>query len=99
MSLIEGVYNGLLESGPYQIVHVSTPLNEGMSGGPSVNETGKIIGVNDARILFSNNISFIVPVSKLASLIQELNPLKLHFYPNKKRRALYILNFLKLKIF
>jgi hypothetical protein len=87
MSLIEGVYNGLLESGPYQIVHVSTPLNEGMSGGPSVNESGKIVGVNDARILFSNNISFIVPVSKLALLLQGLNPLKLHFLSKQEAQS------------
>lgn len=79
MSLVEGVYNGLLHSGPYEIVHVSTPLNEGMSGGPSVNESGKLVGINDARILFSNNISFIVPSSKLELLLSAIDPLKLKF--------------------
>ncbi len=90
MSLIEGVYNGLLESGPYQIVHVSTPLNEGMSGGPSVNEFGKVVGVNDARILFSNNISFIVPSAKLNLLLKEINPLKLKFLSKQEaQKTLY----------
>lgn len=90
MSLIEGVYNGLLESGPYQIVHVSTPLNEGMSGGPSVNEFGKVVGINDARILFSNNISFIVPSAKLNLLLKEINPLKLKFLSKQEaQKTLY----------
>lgn len=87
MSLIEGVYNGLLESGPYQIVHVSTPLNEGMSGGPSVNEVGKVVGVNDARILFSNNISFIVPSSRLELLLKGVDPLNLHFLTKKEAQV------------
>lgn len=70
MSLIEGVYNGVLNHGPYSLVHVTTPLNGGMSGGPTVNSSGKLVGVNVARILFANDISFIIPVERVKSLIK-----------------------------
>ncbi len=70
MSLIEGVYNGTLNYGPYSLVHLSTPLNGGMSGGPSVNSAGKLVGVNVSRILFASNISFIVPVERLKTLVK-----------------------------
>ncbi|MEZ4814803.1 MAG: serine protease [Bdellovibrionota bacterium] len=71
MSLIEGVYNGVLNHGPYSLVHVTTPLNGGMSGGPTVNSAGKLIGINVARILFANDISFIVPVERLLTLVKK----------------------------
>lgn len=70
MSLIEGVYNGVLDHGPYSLVHVTTPLNGGMSGGPTVNSAGRLIGINVARILFANDISFIVPVERLVTLVK-----------------------------
>ncbi len=70
MSLIEGVYNGVLDHGPYSLVHVTTPLNGGMSGGPTVNSAGRLVGINVARILFANDISFIVPVERLVTLIK-----------------------------
>lgn len=70
MSLIEGVYNGVLNHGPYSLVHVTTPLNGGMSGGPTLNSSGRLVGVNVARILFANDISFIIPVERVKSLLK-----------------------------
>jgi hypothetical protein len=70
MSLIEGVYNGVLNHGPYSLVHVTTPLNGGMSGGPTVNSSSRLIGVNVARILFANDISFIIPVERVKTLVK-----------------------------
>lgn len=73
MSIIEGTYNGTLSLGPYETIHVSTPLNAGMSGGPSVTSSGKLAGVNVARVLQANNLSFIVPSNRLTKLVQQID--------------------------
>ncbi len=89
MSLIEGVYNGLLEYGPYQLVHVTTPLNGGMSGGPTVNDHGQLIGTNVSRILFANDISFIVPKSRLEDLMSNLDIHKAALTKDEAQKLLY----------
>lgn len=82
LSIIEGTYNGVLEKGPYSEIHMSSPLNGGMSGGPTVNSRGQVIGINVATLRFSQNISFAVPLKHLLALEKKvenkemLNPLK-----------------------
>jgi serine protease Do len=49
MSIVEGVYNGVLNHGPYSLVHVTTPINAGMSGGPTVNFHGRLVGSNVSK--------------------------------------------------
>jgi S1-C subfamily serine protease len=47
-------------------------INPGNSGGPSINENGKIIGLNTSIILGANNIGFITPVSFVKIVLQNL---------------------------
>lgn len=68
-TVVKGVYNGLLEQGPYQTIHLSAPLNPGMSGGPTLNNAGDVIGINAAGRRASQEISFAVPAQKLIELI------------------------------
>ena len=65
-TIIPGTYNGLLERSFYQKLLFSGSLNPGMSGGPSLNEAGEIIGVNVATS--GNQISFLVPAKYLVAL-------------------------------
>jgi len=62
IAITEGNYNGVVQSGIYRRVHMASPLNSGMSGGPTVNKHGNVIGVNVAVLISSQNISFSVPV-------------------------------------
>lgn len=71
LSLIEGVYNGLVTEGPYEKIHMSAPLNSGMSGGPVVNSRGEVVGVNVSTKIFSQNLSFAVPVRFVVELQAE----------------------------
>jgi serine protease Do len=70
-SVVQGNYNGLVKSGPYERLQVSTPLNPGMSGGPSFDGQGRIIGINVAILTGAQNISFLVPVSRAISFLAE----------------------------
>jgi serine protease Do len=68
-TVVTGVYNGLIKRGPYELVHLTTPLNPGMSGGPTVNTQAELIGINVSGLLFSQSISFAVPLRFAKPLI------------------------------
>jgi serine protease Do len=61
MSIIEGNFSGLQQLGPYENIVLSSPINHGMSGGPTLNENGQVSGVNVAILNGAQNISFAVP--------------------------------------
>ncbi len=66
MTIIEGTYNGLMKKSLYKKILFSGSLNPGMSGGPSLNHDGQVIGVNVATA--GNQLSFLVPVEHLKEL-------------------------------
>jgi hypothetical protein len=68
MSIVEGTYNGLLQHTLYPRVHLTASLNPGMSGGPTIDDRGRVIGVNVATE--GNQVSFLVPVDRALSLLQ-----------------------------
>jgi S1-C subfamily serine protease len=68
MSIVEGTYNGLLEHTLYPRIHLTAPINPGMSGGPTIDEQGRVIGINVATE--GNEVSFLVPVERAIALLQ-----------------------------
>ncbi|KUJ83512.1 serine protease [Microbulbifer flavimaris] len=70
MTLIPGTYNGIASGSFYDRIHFAGSINPGMSGGPVINAAGKVVGINVATA--GNQVSFLVPVEKLASLRQHL---------------------------
>ncbi|MDH4468363.1 MAG: serine protease [Bacteriovoracaceae bacterium] len=74
LSMVDGIFNGYLENGPFHKILMSTPINGGMSGGPVTNNEGKLVGVNVSTLRNSDNISFSVPgkfVGELISHVEE----------------------------
>lgn len=74
MTIVEGTYNGVTDDTMHERILLSSALNSGMSGGPSVNENGDIIGVNVATA--GNSIGFLVPAKFLERLISETKDTK-----------------------
>ena len=68
LSLAVGTNGGILNQTDDSRILFSGSLNPGMSGGPTFNEDGKVIGINVATA--RNNISFIVPSRFLNDLIE-----------------------------
>lgn len=66
MSIVEGIYNGLMEDSLYKKILFSGSINPGMSGGPALNKAGEVIGINVSTA--GNEVSFLVPVEHLAQL-------------------------------
>ncbi len=85
MSIITGIYNDFTKNGAvYENSHLSAPLNSGMSGGPTVNERGEIIGVNVSTLYRSQNISFAVPKHYLLALYEKAKKKKFKILDREK---------------
>lgn len=67
MMLVPGTYNGLQKSSYYPRVHFTGAINSGMSGGPTVDANGDVVGVNVASA--GNQLGFLVPVDSLTKLV------------------------------
>ncbi len=59
----EGIYNGLVESRIYDQLLFSGALNSGMSGGPAIDDAGRVVGVNVATQRNGEQLSFLVPIN------------------------------------
>lgn len=70
MTIIEGTYNGFVQTSRYQKILFSGSLNSGMSGGPTVDANGEVVGINVSK--GGEQLSFLVPVDNLAALIVNL---------------------------
>ena len=68
LSIVEGTYNGLLLHTLYPRIHLTGSLNPGMSGGPTIDEAGRVIGVNVSTA--GNQMSFLVPVDRAVALLE-----------------------------
>lgn len=61
LTITEGVSNGKVPDSFNPRIHYSGALNGGMSGGPTLNADGEVIGVNVSGYLFSQLVNFVVP--------------------------------------
>src|SRR5262245_27017667 len=68
LTIVEGTHNGLLKHTLYPKVHFTGSLNPGMSGGPTLTQAGKVVGVNVAT--GGNQISFLVPADRAIALLE-----------------------------
>ncbi|MDB9804882.1 serine protease [Porticoccaceae bacterium] len=69
LTVVPGTYNGINQSSYHPRVHFTGSLNSGMSGGPTLNQAGEVVGINVSTA--GNQVSFLVPVTALQHLIAE----------------------------
>ena len=72
LSMVDGLYNGVIHVGPFSRILMSTPINSGMSGGPVTDSKGNLVGVNVSTLRGSDNISFSVPASYVDLLMKSV---------------------------
>lgn len=68
MTIIEGTFNGLISVSRHEKILFSGSLNPGMSGGPTLNADGAVMGVNVSK--GGEQISFLVPAKYLTMLLE-----------------------------
>ncbi|MGZ3748395.1 MAG: S1 family peptidase, partial [Pseudobdellovibrionaceae bacterium] len=69
LSLIQGLFNGQQSQGVAPFFRASTPLNGGMSGGPTLNSAGEVVAVNRAVLTKAQNISYLSPWAPLKKIV------------------------------
>jgi serine protease Do len=71
-TITEGTYNGQVERSYNERLHFTGALNPGMSGGPAVTADGLVVGVNVAKRLGGELVSFLVPGRFAAALLRRV---------------------------
>jgi S1-C subfamily serine protease len=69
-AIVEGNYNGMVERRFDELIYYAGSLNPGMSGGPVLDEQGRVVGVNVSMLLFSQQMSFLIPGGYADALLQ-----------------------------
>lgn len=69
-TIFEGTYNGLVDRSYNARIHFSGAINAGMSGGPTVTASGRIAGINVAKRLGGELVSFLVPARFARALLE-----------------------------
>jgi hypothetical protein len=59
LTVVGGLYNGIIKDSLAERIHFTGAINPGMSGGPALDSRGRVIGINVATA--GNEISFLVP--------------------------------------
>jgi serine protease Do len=65
----EGIHNGLVAHSYNERIHFTGALNPGMSGGPTVTAEGRVVGINVAKRMGGELVSFLVPARFAAALL------------------------------
>jgi S1-C subfamily serine protease len=68
-AVTEGNYNGLVRRSFYPQIFFGGALSAGMSGGPALDDEGQVVGVNVARRVDGEQVSFLVPAGFAAALL------------------------------
>lgn len=68
LTIVEGTYNGMLDKSLYEKLHFTGSINPGMSGGPAINRSGEVVGINVSTA--GNQVSFLVPPQFAEQLIE-----------------------------
>ena len=83
-AVMEGNYNGLVKRSFYPQIFFGGALSAGMSGGPALDQGGLVVGVNVARRVDGEQVSFLVPAMFASALLargRDAAPLKTPAYP------------------
>ncbi len=69
-ALSEGTYNGPVERSFLPTLFFGGSLSAGMSGGPALDDAGRLVGVNVATRRDGEQVSFLVPADPVRTLIE-----------------------------
>jgi hypothetical protein len=71
----QGIISGLRELDSNSLFQITAPISPGSSGGPVLNEKGRVIGVAVASYKDGQNLNFAIPISYLKKLVTKTNPI------------------------
>ena len=72
----DGIISGVRGSVGAKRLQMTAPISPGSSGGPVLNDNGKVIGVSFATFHGGQNLNFVIPSNYLKELLAQLGPTK-----------------------
>lgn len=75
-SIVTGTFNGVNDKAAAPLIIFSGPINSGMSGGPTLDSQGRVVGVNVATSTQHQLVGLAVPAEAVGQLIRRSTPLK-----------------------
>ncbi len=90
-SVHEGTYSGLAAYSFYPRIFFSGALDPGMSGGPVLDQAGRVVGVNVSTHLMGKQVSFLIPAHFAQELLlrgRDQAPVHETLYPEVSRQLL-----------
>ncbi len=67
-------------------IQISAPINPGNSGGPSLDSTGRVVGVNSLGIPSAQNVGYIIPSNEVLLFLDQLGTIKEGAQPKLLRK-------------
>ncbi|MCK4517463.1 trypsin-like peptidase domain-containing protein [Candidatus Babeliales bacterium] len=58
-------------------IEITAPINPGSSGGPGINSSGEVIGINFAGVTQAQNVGYMIPINDVKNTIKDLYKIKL----------------------
>ncbi|KKP22552.1 MAG: Periplasmic serine protease [candidate division TM6 bacterium GW2011_GWF2_28_16] len=59
------------------MIQISAPVNNGNSGGPTVNDKGEVIGINTSKRIDADNVGYMLPITEVKAVIENLKNVRL----------------------
>lgn len=90
-AVVEGNYNGVIERSFDALIYYSGSINPGMSGGPVVDEDGRVVGINVSTMFFAQQMSFLVPAEYAQALLArgaDARPITKPVWPQLRQQLL-----------
>ncbi|MEM7012811.1 MAG: transglutaminase family protein [Verrucomicrobiota bacterium] len=77
-SVVEGVVSAIREDvneGPFPMIQIAMPVEQGNSGGPILDLQGRVLGVVTLKSMITENLGFAMPINALQILRDKPNPM------------------------
>jgi len=74
-SVVQGVVSAVREIEEREMIQLAIPIESGNSGGPVVDLEKKVHGIISMKSSFKNSVGFAIPIVRLKSLLESLNPI------------------------
>src|ERR1035438_5366364 len=73
----EGIVSAIRDAGTMHIIQTTASISPGSSGGPLLNEFGRVIGLTTSTVLNGQSINFVVSARHVSELLSRKQPLSL----------------------
>lgn len=73
-SIVRGIISGIREIENQSLIQIAIPIEPGNSGGPLMNNKGKVCGIINMKSAITENLGFAIPVNNLIKIKDTPNP-------------------------